>query len=38
MDLGQIALPLVTLGVMLFGLFGLAIIILPGLVIIWATA
>jgi uncharacterized protein YqgC (DUF456 family) len=38
MDLGQIALPLVTLGVMLFGLFGLAIIILPGLVIIWAAA
>ncbi len=38
MDLGQIALPLVTLAVMLFGLFGLVIVILPGLVIIWVAA
>jgi uncharacterized protein YqgC (DUF456 family) len=37
--LGQIALPLVLLAVMLFGLVSLVILpILPGLVIIWAAA
>jgi uncharacterized protein YqgC (DUF456 family) len=34
----DIALPLVTLGIMLLGLFSLLIVILPGLVIIWLAA
>ena len=38
-DLSQVAIPLVLLAVMLFGLFSLVLLpILPGLVIIWLAA